>query len=317
LIYDMEGISGIDNYQMTAYRYRDAFARGQELLAGDVNAVVDGLFAGGAAEVAVLDFHGSGVPSGINLPIDKLDKRARMLTKRVMRTPAWWWEQGTFDAVAFVGMHGGPGSGGFLAHRSSAGGETILNGISISETEGQALQAGEHPGLPVIFDAGDDVLKADVAHVMPWVEYVEVKRTINPGRAELIPLSVVHPALREGARRAISRIAQAKVMRLRVPATVTYRATPPADLAPLIGIPGLTIHSDSGVASVTFTAADFDHAMAGAAAFANVAQTLGYDALELGAIRRLPSYARIQDEIGDPIRDRWIESETKLARRRH
>jgi len=314
LIYDMEGISGIDDYRMTAYRYRDAYTRGQELLVGDVNAVVDGLFAGGAAEVAVLDFHGSGVPGGINLPEGTLDRRARMLTKRLPRTPAWWWEQGNFDAVAFVGMHGGPGSGGFLTHRGAFGGETILNSMSISETEGQAFEAGEHPGLPVIFDSGDDVLRAHVARVMPWVEYVEVKRALSPGRAQLVDPAVARAALRDGAKRAVSRIAQAKVMRLRAPIAVTYRATPPTDLSALVGAPGLNLRSDSGVVSVSFVAPDFDQAMTQVGVLAGTAQLLGYQALELAAIRRLPSYPRIQDEIGDPVRERWIEAETKSGR---
>ena len=60
LYHDMEGLSGQDDPRTIFYRERDLYARGRELLTADVNAVVEGLFAGGADEVHVMDIYPAG-----------------------------------------------------------------------------------------------------------------------------------------------------------------------------------------------------------------------------------------------------------------
>jgi len=87
----MEGLSGQTDWRTQEYRFPfiggqmyqliarrgikhvnpEIWAQGQALLAGDVNAVVDGLFAAGAGAVDVMDYHGSGSPD-VDLPIDQL-----------------------------------------------------------------------------------------------------------------------------------------------------------------------------------------------------------------------------------------------------
>ncbi len=61
VLHDMEGLSGQDDWKSFNYG-RPEYPHGQELLVADVNAVVDGLFAGGATEVHIVDGHGSGNP---------------------------------------------------------------------------------------------------------------------------------------------------------------------------------------------------------------------------------------------------------------
>lgn len=58
--YDMEGLSGQTDWKTTLFKYSENYRQGQQLLAADVNALVDGLFAGGADEVHLVDFHSSG-----------------------------------------------------------------------------------------------------------------------------------------------------------------------------------------------------------------------------------------------------------------
>ena len=74
--YDMEGMAGQDDWRSAAAWWPEQYARGQQLLAKDVNAVVAGLFDGGAEIVDVIDQHGSGNP-GFNLPPELLDRRVR------------------------------------------------------------------------------------------------------------------------------------------------------------------------------------------------------------------------------------------------
>src|SRR2546423_416766 len=77
LSYDMEGLSGQDDWRTFESRHPDYFKQGQSLLAGDVNAVIEGLVAGGAQVIDVFDQHGSGQPDSIpDLPRELMDRRA-------------------------------------------------------------------------------------------------------------------------------------------------------------------------------------------------------------------------------------------------
>ena len=75
VIYDMEGVSGIDREAMTDSR-NPAYAEGRRFLTSDVNAAVRGLKAGGAGAVWVEDGHGSGNAEEPDLLLDQMDPRA-------------------------------------------------------------------------------------------------------------------------------------------------------------------------------------------------------------------------------------------------
>src|SRR5690348_6847262 len=71
---DMEGISGICNYEQTNPE-SPHYVAGRLLLCADVNAAIAGAFDGGADEVVVSDGH----HSGFNLILEKMDPRATYL----------------------------------------------------------------------------------------------------------------------------------------------------------------------------------------------------------------------------------------------
>ena len=73
---DLEGVSGIDNIEMMA-RDHERHEEAVRNLMADLNAAVDGAFAGGADHVTVLDSHGGGG----NFILDLLDERAQHDTK--------------------------------------------------------------------------------------------------------------------------------------------------------------------------------------------------------------------------------------------
>src|SRR4029078_7326981 len=129
----------------------------------DVNAVIDGLVAGGASEIGVIDRHGGCEDPVHDLPTDRVDKRAHFIDESKSGSAL----NATWDAAVLVGMHAGPRSGGFLEHVGSFGLERILNGHSVTESEQFALRLGER-GIPVIFASGDDVLRRHLAQRMPW-----------------------------------------------------------------------------------------------------------------------------------------------------
>ena len=65
VFYDMEGLAGQDDWRQTLWfpPYADEYAQGRKWLTAEVNAVVAGLYAGGADEVHVVDAHGSANPT--------------------------------------------------------------------------------------------------------------------------------------------------------------------------------------------------------------------------------------------------------------
>ena len=302
IIHDMEGLSGQDDPR--SYRFgTEQYPSGQEMLAADVNAVVDGLFAGGATEVVIADGHGSG-NTDPDLRTDLLDERATQIIRdEPFDTYFDLPESEEMDAVAVVGMHSKTGSGGFAAHTFTLGIDLLVNGQAITETELVALSWGRF-GVPVIFASGDDKLRGDL-ETMPWIEYVTVKDAPAADTAITRPVDEARADLREGARRAVERLAEAKAMRAVLPVQASLHAVPPANLRFLEGVPGMDYADDT----YTFTAADMREAYDGLVAVVGLAR-VGYQSLlqEVVAIR--PDAGEIQSAFGEALWQRWHDQES-------
>lgn len=302
VLHDMEGLSGQDDWH--TFEFGDpAYPRGRELLVADVNAVIDGLFAGGATQVHVVDGHGSGNPEP-DLLLDELDARA----SHVFRDEAFdaYFDlvtPGAYDAVAVVGMHAKTGSGGFASHTYTLGIDFIINGQSVTETELVALSWGR-VDVPVIFASGDDRLARDLA-TMPWIEYVIVKRATSASTAEPRPVADARSELRAGARRAAERVASAKVMKVQTPVRVTLRAVPPASLAVLDGVPGIEYH-DNGV---SFVADSIRAAYEGLQGLVRVAAR-AYPAVLFERLRERPDWDDIVARYNRELVERWLDYES-------
>ncbi len=303
LIYhDMEGLSGQGDPRSFEFG-KEQYAGGRELLTADVNAVIAGLFDGGANEVHVVDGHGSGNPEP-DLLLDRLDPRAVMTFRdepfdAYGDLPA----PGVFDAVAVVGMHAKTGSGGFASHTYTLGMDIIFNGRSITETELIAF-SWARVGVPVIFASGDDRLAADL-ETMPWIEYVTVKTATSASTAEPRPVDEARADLRSGARRAVENLASARVMNLTTPVTAALRAVPPARLDHLEGVPGIAYADDT----VTFVAAGFEEAYEGVSALIRVA-TRGYVQLFNEVFGSHPAGGEVREAFGDLLFTRWLDVES-------
>lgn len=304
LVYhDMEGLSGQSDPNTFRFQHRDRYEEGRVLLTDDVNAVIAGLFDGGAAEVHVVDAHGSGNPEP-DLLVDRLDPRAqRVVRDQPFRQYVDLAVAGAYDAVAVVGMHAKTGSGGFASHTFTLGMDIIMNGASITETELIALSWGR-VGVPVIFASGDDRLAADLA-TMPWLEYVTVKTATSASSADPLPLEEARAALRAGAGRALARQDEWRSMRLVEPAVATLRAVPPASLAVLSEVPGITLADDR----VEFPAADYQAAYDGAIALIRVART-AYQSVLIETVRAEPGGGAILDRYSDNLFARWLDVES-------
>ena len=303
--YDMEGMAGQDDWRSASAWWPKQYAMGQALLAKDVNAVIAGLFDGGAAFVDVIDQHGSGNP-GFNLPQELLDRR---VGTHFHRHDSHKVEAIKYDAVVMVAMHAKTGSGGFMAHTNTFGIEQIINDRPVSEAELGAYSWGES-GIPVIFVSGDDRLRDDLLEVMPWLEYVVTKRAISAQGVNLRPVDVVRGELRAGARRALARLPEMKPLRARRPVRAGVRAVPPADLSVLQHVPGIN-YADG---QVSFEAATYADAVRGMNALQLVAVEMGGRPYVDEIFKRSSHWSEINRAIERGFWEAWIALEADRPR---
>lgn len=306
LVYhDMEGLAGQDDYRTFNYSHPEHYARGRALLAADINAVVDGLFAGGATSVEIVDAHGSGNPDP-DLDTALLDRRATQLTRdSAFRQYVDIVRPDTYDAVVAVGMHAKTGSGGFASHTYTLGMDLVFNGQSITETELVAMSWGR-VGVPVIFVSGDDKLAGDLA-TMPWIQYVITKHATSASTVRLRPVDSVHAEMRAKAAEAVRRLSESRVMTVTTPVRAALRVVPPASLAMLRGVPGIRLDEDGS--RVSFEARDFAAAYDGLVALIGVAR-LSYPQVQAEVVRAHRDSAGILMQQRERLMERWLDVES-------
>ncbi|HJO02344.1 MAG TPA: M55 family metallopeptidase [Acidobacteriota bacterium] len=303
VLHDMEGLAGQDDWH--SFDFGDPqYPHGQEMLAADINAVIDGLFAGGATEVHVVDGHGSGNPDP-DVRADLLDPRAsQVLRDAPFDTYFDVPETSSYDAVAVVGMHAKTGSKGFASHTFTLGMDLILNGASITETELVALSWGRF-GVPIIFGSGDNRLAEDL-RTMPWIEFVTVKTATSASSVELRPVDEAHADMRAAAQRAVENLADAGVMRVREPIRAVLRAVPPASLEILEGVPGIDYVDNT----VGFDASDLRTAYDGLEALITVARNT-YVRVLIEQLRERNLMDEFGPAYGEALSMRWLDFESE------
>lgn len=214
LMTDMEGVCGVINVQDWCEPNGRYYEEGKKLLTEEVNAAVEGFFAGGATEIMVVDGHGAG-----GLKHICLDKRTTY--SRGWDGPYPFGLDSSFNAIAFVGQHAKAGSE--FAHIAHTGSFNVLdyhiNGISVGEF-GHISLIGSVMKVPVIFGSGDNAFTQEAKALIPSIETVVVKRGVTPGKGDecstdefaIRNLGAIHlhpekarQLIREGAEKAVRR----------------------------------------------------------------------------------------------------------------
>src|SRR5687768_14292141 len=210
---DMEGLAGVAHPHQVVFGTngldRTDYDRSRGLMAGETNAAIDAAFEHGASEVVVNDSHWQ----MRNLRAEDLSDRARLIIgdKPLSMTQGIGGDgDGTFDGAAFIGYHAGAGHpSGVIAHTYSS--LTVLeiraNGMPHNEAGLNAIRLGHH-GVPVVLVAGDDALAGEVEALLPWAERVIVKRALGSNLAESLAPNDAHRAIRDGMKRAMSRLGE-------------------------------------------------------------------------------------------------------------
>jgi D-amino peptidase len=139
---DMEGVSQICEIRQVLACCPEYWESGKPLLEADVSAACEGLLAGGATEVLVLDNHGSGNP--VNVSQESLPAGARLAVLDLFELATHG-----VDALLQVGYHARAGIDGFISHTYVPGLCLRLGDELISESHGRAW-AAEVPLLGIV-----------------------------------------------------------------------------------------------------------------------------------------------------------------------
>jgi len=214
---DMEGITGIV-YSSQVMPGKEEYNHARKLMIGDANAAIEGAFEAGAEKVIVNDSHGTMT----NLFLAKLDPRAHLISGSVKPLSMMQGVEGC-NAALFVGYHAKIGTlHGVLDHTYS--GSTInrvrLNGVEVGEPEINAAVAG-HFDVPVVFvSGGETVCQLVKESIGEWVEVAAVKLDLGRVSAECLHPQETHKIIKMGVKKALTNLAQAKPVKVDLPATV-------------------------------------------------------------------------------------------------
>jgi D-amino peptidase len=216
IITDAEGVDGVCRQDQTDPNNQEM----RQLLAGEINAAVQGFFEGGASDVLVWDGH----DGGRTLSALTIDPRTKLIMGNLGPTMTF---DRHYSAVAFVGQHARANTlGGVMAHSySSLGIQTILmNGKPVGEIETRTALAGWF-GVPVIFLSGDEAAARDLHAIVPNAQTAVVKEGLANYTCISLTAKAAQALIREGARRAMAKIADIHPYRVEGPITFQIEYT--------------------------------------------------------------------------------------------
>ena len=197
IITDLEGVSGVDSIKMMD-ESTEGYQRARKLLMADVNAAIDGAFAGGATEVFVVDGH----CSGHNFIKEDLDSRAKQIeAKEFVNGNDMPY---IFDAAFGVGCHAMAGTvKAFLDHTQSSivWFDYKVGGISYGEIGQQAITFGAYD-IPLVCVTGDKAACDEAQALIEGVSVAAVKTAEKRNEAHCLPqeeaLKLIYNAAKEG-----------------------------------------------------------------------------------------------------------------------
>lgn len=211
---DMEGISGIRLMEQVKKEHPEFYAEGCKLMIDEVNVVVDELANQNVSEIVVCDSH----MGGGQLRLSAMDPRA-IYELPYQPMPSL---DETFDGVIMLGQHARAGTlNGFLDHTlaSSSIFEYCINDKVVGEIGIVAAYAG-HYDVPVILVTGDEMTAREALEELGDVECVVVKHGLGRNRARCLSVEKAHGLIREGIRKALSRIQDFRPLKFELPATI-------------------------------------------------------------------------------------------------
>ncbi len=232
---DMEGVAGVTHINDVLPKDGD-YQTARKWMTAEANAAIEGAFEAGASEVVVADAHSA----MRNLLPEELHEDALLV--RGSPRPGTMMEglDESFDAVFLVGYHSRAGNPkGVLAHTYVLPVYNLrLNGITVGESGFNAAIAGG-AGVPVALTCGDDTLEAEVAEMLPWTERVVTKWALSFFAARNLSPKASRKRIKEGAKRALERLAEMQPLALETPVRLEVDFAQPIHPYLAADIPGV------------------------------------------------------------------------------
>ena len=214
---DMEGISGVESVE-EVFQGLPGYHTFRQIMAGDVNAAVQGAIEGGASDIVVSDSH------GYMCNIRPKDVHPKASLKSGMKRDLCQFKgfNPGFDGALFIGYHSKAGTpDGILSHTWIPAFQDVrINGLSVGEYGLNGFLVSSF-GVPILMLSGDDKTIEQARPLLGDIEYVEVKKSLGYFKGQHLPLSESHARIREGARRALQHFAKRKPPSLDIALPVT------------------------------------------------------------------------------------------------
>lgn len=212
---DLEGVAGVVSFADQTYADAKYYENAKRLLTAEVNAAVDGLLNVDVEDVLVMDGHGPGGISFVDLhPTAKL-LHGRPLAPRARLAPII----AEYDACVMIGQHAMAGVVTSNQNHTQSS-RTIdyikLNEQRIGEIAQFALYYGAL-GLPLVFLSGEEDACSEAKKLVPGITTVSVQKGL--GRTSAISLSApeARRRIREGIQLAVRRHIESPIPPLRWP----------------------------------------------------------------------------------------------------
>lgn len=222
ILTDLEGVGGVNNADEQLLPGQRRFEESRRLLAGELNAAVEGALAAGASEIVVWDGH----DGSRTLSIDLVHPRAKLIQGRP--TPAnYYLSDKAYDGIIFIGQHAMSGApNAVLAHSQSFQIRRItINGRPVGEI-GQTAAIAGHFGIPVIMLAGDQAACDEIREIQPKAITVAVKRLVGRGSSLSLSHEEAKRQIEAAAREAVSRIREFEPWRIAGPVEMRFEYVP-------------------------------------------------------------------------------------------
>lgn len=230
LLTDLEGISGIVDWDMQGNWNSPFFQDARKFMTGEANAAIEGLLEAGADDIVVCDGHGGAY---CNFNFEDLNPAARLLIGDMVYDLEGL--DASFDAMILIGTHAMEGTQrGILSHTMSSRTYANLwvNDRAINEAMLWGYLAGDK-GVPLVMISGDRWAIEESKEVLGGIEYVAVKEGLSRRTAVNLHPQKARELVKAAARRAVALIGKVPPLQPAKPVTFTveYRDTADADRA--------------------------------------------------------------------------------------
>jgi len=217
---DLEGICGVFSKEHL-FPGGNLYAEARKLLTMQVNAAVEGCFAGGADDVIVLDGHGG----ACHLILDDMNEQAQYI--QGSGRDCWLpFLQGS-DGLLIIGAHAKAGTDkAVLDHTQSLQGvySISINGREVGEI-GQTVALAGAWNVPLLMVSGDDKACTEAEQLVPGIETAVVKQAISRSSALHLHPRAACRKIRTAAEKAIALVGTIKPYELEKPVVVRITLT--------------------------------------------------------------------------------------------